>query len=278
MREFNPPNLQIPKSQGEDLRVIKLDLGVVELQVEDFKANEFKRGFSSYQQVKDKMGSLAASDERRVRPRKDERFLLNSASKERLEIEHEERRILEERVQAEIARLREEAKVQGHAEGLEAGRRQGIEEATAEYKKVAEEKLSVLEGIARQMEGFRSAIYQANEAHLIQLVYRVARMCLMKELKADPDYVKRLAKLLVERVGVRDHIKIGVSEYDAASVGELRESLEKAFGQMQNLQIAVNPQILSGGCILETERNLIDADVDQQLEAIRQELLGEQKK
>lgn len=228
-----------------------------------------------YAAVKQKFGPLAATDEdRKIKSKKDEKFVLNPMSRERLSIEEEEKRYIEQRVQEAVrdavTRAEEEGRKKGYIDGLALGK----EESHREFSEKAEESLKAFEALVNEAETAKAEIFRINERYLVDMIFRIAKMVLLKDLSADREYVTRLAKTLIERVGVRDNIRLRVSRLDLEAISGLREGLEKTFGALKNLQIEPTDQLDRGGLQLETDWNLIDAGIEQQLEGIRESLMG----
>jgi flagellar assembly protein FliH len=117
-------------------------------------------------------------------------------------------------------------------------------------------------------EKLKSEIYIANERYVVDLAYRIAKMVLLRELTTDREYVVRLAKELIEKVGARDNIRLRVNEGDLQIASQIKDGLAKSLGELKNLHIEPSKQVQRGGCILETEWNAINASVDTQLQGI----------
>jgi flagellar biosynthesis/type III secretory pathway protein FliH len=231
-------------------------------------------GADHYAFVKKTYGSFAATDpDRRPNSVKDSRFVLNPASRDRMAIAEEELRVINQRIAEQSAGAREIA----HKEGFEAGRTEGLElgrkQALEEFAAHADEKLRQLDELIASFEGLKGAIYQANTKYLMSLVVRIGRAIALKELKTDPDYLERLIKNLIERVGVRENIRIKVSPEDAEKISGLKGGIEAHFGNLKNLQIDASAQVKSGGCLLETPWNTINALIDTQIQGIESALV-----
>jgi flagellar biosynthesis/type III secretory pathway protein FliH len=100
-------------------------------------------------------------------------------------------------------------------------------------------------------------------------------MVMLKDLSADREYLLRLTRELVERVGVKDNIRIRLNQNDMESMRLVRENLESTVGTMKNLHIEESREVETGGCIVETEWNAIDASIETQLQGIHRALVGE---
>jgi len=259
-----------------DVRVVKLDQDSTPV----VRSFEFERlsspGQGGYEAVKSRYGALAATDnERGSRTQKDRRFSLSELIREPLSVEQEERRVIEEKVRARVAAMSEEAKAEAAAVGYEDGLEKGYQEAFQKFQQEGAERIAEFEKMLQQAESAKQEIFHANERFLVELVFRVARTILLRELKADKEYVVRLAREVVDRVGVRDNVTVKLNPEDLTSATMLKEGLEKSFGEMNNLNVEASSQVRRGGCIVETEWNLIDASIEEQLQHVYQALINE---
>lgn len=280
MTRFKPSDFKIntAPAKATEIKVTTLDQNL-KPEIKTFDFNEFKKpGAEDYEKVKAKFGPLAATDaERNSRHQKDRRFAMNPLLKEPLSIEQEERRVMEEKVRARIQTLAEEAKAQAAALGYQEGLNKGFDEAFKRVQAEGAESLQKLDQLVSEAEKAKEEIFRANERFLIELVFRIARMVVLKELSTDKDYVLRLAKELVARVGVRDNITLKINPEDAQTIESLKEGIEKAYGKLSNLNIEASSQVNRGGCRIETQWNAIDASIDTQLQGIGQALVGQRE-
>jgi flagellar assembly protein FliH len=249
----------------------EVDMDVFEHRpVSDFSFPEIKKpGQGSYQSVKKKYGPLAATDpDRKVRDQKAARFRVSPVLRTPLSIEEEERRAVKKMVDAEVESYRqkvhEEAKKAGHAEGL----KQGHSEAFAKFQAESSELMQHLEKLVESLNQAKVLIFQENEKFIIQMILQICQMVVLRELNTDREYVIRLAKDILERVGVRENIKIQINQKDQETIALIQEQLAQKLGTLKNLQIEVSDQVEMGGCRLETEWNAIDATIKTQLQKL----------
>ncbi len=213
------------------------------------KYSEVQKNFSSEQSV-----------------RKNARFQLNELAKGPLSVlEEEELRIrdeVEKRVQDELARLSEEAKKEGYQAGFDAGKKQATDEVLVAAKPTSES----FQKLVTELDTQRELIFKANEDIIGKMVYWIAKMVTLKELKEDQDYTKRLILNLLDRIGTRENIKIfvGMQVYSAAE--KLKQDLAQSLGQLKNISIELDSTITDNGCRLETDFCEIDARIATQLD------------
>lgn len=256
-----------------DIRVLKLDGGG--MQVESFSAPALKeKGRGDYTAVKKKFGPIASTDpDRHSRSRRDSRFSMNELLRGPLAVEEEERKNIEEKVRARVAAVTEDAAARAHEEGYQAGLQKGFDDAYAKTREECAEKVTQLDALLAGFESAKEDIFAANERFVIELTYRIAGMIALKEVKQDPEYVTRLCREILERVGVRENIRIRVSPERIAAAGALKEGLEAQLGKLNNLSIEASPEVKSEGCQVETDWNSIDATFERQLAGVRAALI-----
>ncbi len=259
-------------------RIVKLDVAAAPVAQQYQFGRIHRPGEGSYSTVKAKFGALAATDpERANRSQKNRRFALNQLLRDPLSVEEEERRVIEERVRARVSAMAEDAKTKGAEEGYKDGLKKGHEEAYKRFQEEAAERMKHFEALIAEAEGTKAEIFKANEHYLMDLVYRMGRMVALKEIQSDKEYVLRLIRELIERLGVREGIKLRVNPNDVETIGMLKQGLESTFGTMKNLSIEPSPQVRRGGCMLETEWNAIDASLDTQFDGLYEAMVGNPK-
>jgi flagellar assembly protein FliH len=235
-----------------------------------------KSGDHDYQATRGKFGPLAATEAtRHEKSRKDSRFAVNPLLREPLSIEDEERRAINARVEARVKEIADEARKQAFQEGYSAGLKKGHDEAYTRIAAEGKDRLVRFDSFLSACDGAKEEIYRASERFVMELVYRIARMVVLREVKQDPELVLRIAKGVLERLGIRENIKITISPKDRDTAGALRAGLEESFGKLQNLTVEVSEDVGEGGCLVETQWNAIDASIETQLENIHKAILGE---
>jgi flagellar biosynthesis/type III secretory pathway protein FliH len=258
------------KNVDVDIRVLKLD-GGLGMQVQPFSARPLaSQGKGVYSEVKKKFGPIAATDpDRHSRNQKDSRFSMNELLRGPLAVEDEERKNIEEKVRARVAALTEDATARAQEQGYQDGLKKGFDEAYAKTREECAGQVANFEALLASFEKAKEEIFAANERFLVDLMYRIAGMIALNEIKQDPDYLVRLCREIIERVGVRENIRIRVNPAMLQSTLNLKESLEAALGKMSNFAIEPSAEVGDEGCQVETEWNSVDATLEQQLAGIR---------
>lgn len=274
--KFTRIDIKNENEKAMERRIVKLETPSAP-DIREYEYNRIaKPGDGNYAATRRKYGPLAATDaDRSYKQQKDSRFALNSLVRDPLSVEQEERRVIEEKVRSRIGALQEESKAEAAAVGYEDGLEKGYQEAYTRFQKEAADRMKSLDALLAVAEGAKEEIYRANERFLIEMVFRIAKMVLLREATTDREYLTRLTREIVERVGVRENIKIRVSPEDFETVGMLKEDLEKVFGTLTNLSVESAGNVGRGGCTVETDWNRIDATLEMQLKGVYEALFGE---
>lgn len=238
------------------------------VEVKAFQPRSFSGGVvHTYEKVREQFGSLNIDE-----VDGESKFNLHPASRKSLGIENEEQRRLEVKIIEEVEKRMKVLGEQARAEGFSQGKIEGEKQALEEFKKETQPVFARFMEILNEFESAKNEVYFANEQFLIQLVFQVAKQVTLKEVKADPNYVKQLCALLVEKIGAKDHIKIKIGREDFNQVEAIRDYLKQQFVDLKNIQIDVSDEFANGGCKVETDLARINASVDTQLQLINQSL------
>ena len=262
-------------SESPSSEVIEID-DEKGLQIREFEFQNFsKPGTQDYGDVKKRLGSLAITDsEHESKNIKDRRFFLNPYTKKSLSIQNEELRAIESSVQDQIQKRIEQSKVEASRLGFEEGFTQGLAQGLQEFKAQSVDKLTQIENFLNQAESAKMDLYKANEKFIIQLVYRLAKMVLLKELKEDRAHIGRLIESLIRETRAREYIIVRVNPQDLEAVSLIKPELKASFSQLSNIKVESTGDVPVGGCQIETEWTQIETDINLQLKAIEQNLLG----
>lgn len=232
-------------------------------------------GGRGYGAVKARYGALAATDpDRHHRDKKASRFAVSPVVRNHLSIEQEERRVIEEKVRARIDAVTAEVKDRAYQEGFAAGRKEGHQQAYEEWKKEGIDRMQKIDSFLKAAEEAKTDIYRANEEFLIQLIFLVARKVILRDLKEDKEYLARLVRSILERVGVRENIRVKINRTDLENLELLQQNLENQLGKLSNFKVEISDEVKLGGCVVETELNEINASLSRQLGGVFEALTG----
>jgi flagellar assembly protein FliH len=169
----------------------------------------------------------------------------------------------------EDAEVRESASREGHEEGY----RNGALQAEDELKRQYEAHLEEAQAIVKQAYATKETIITEGESFLVELSCSIAEKIIQKKLSKAPEMAMKLYEKALSRRKEQGVIVLCVSPSQFAYVEAAKDELLLALDAQAELQIVPDASIKEGGCIVRSSFGSIDARVDTQLEAIREQLL-----
>lgn len=165
---------------------------------------------------------------------------------------------------AEIERAAEqrvrEARELAYREGEAAGRNQ----AAAQIQPVLDQLARSLHDIA----GLRSKLRAEAESDLLRLALAIARKVLHRELSTDPEALSGLVKVAIEKIRLRDIVRVRIHPQYHAPVKHLLEKLSSGA----SIELLPDPKLELGGLVVETVRGEWNGSVETQLKEIERGL------
>ena len=153
-----------------------------------------------------------------------------------------------------------------------------------EYRKTA---LAEAEKIKEQafQEGFQEGLQSLNshiialdrelkeireDVHkkILPLALKAARKIVGEELKLHPDRIVDIVMTALKPVTQHRRIVLYVNRIDLESLEKEKSKIKKIFERLENFSIQERADIEPGGCIIETEAGIINAQLENQWRAL----------
>ncbi len=148
-------------------------------------------------------------------------------------------------VAKECEALKEQAELMGFEEGLNRWNAQ-IELLEEEIKKVRHEM----------------------ENAIVPLALTAVRKMIGKELETKPETIVDVVATALKTVSQHRKVSIYVDKSDVDLVENERPRIKELFENLESLSIAARKDVQPGGCIIETEAGIINAQLENQLKAL----------
>jgi type III secretion protein L len=156
-----------------------------------------------------------------------------------------------------------------------------LEDARREKETVLAE--STKRGYAAGLEQWNDALADAwkqredflarHEAELVKLAIAVAKKVIRHSVEVDPGIVLQIAKEALRSVRSERRVTIKVNPSDEAALREQAGALKMLGVEVGELIVIGNPSIEAGGCIVESDVGIIDAQIGTQVASIEGALL-----
>jgi len=133
--------------------------------------------------------------------------------------------------------------------------------------------------------GFQEGLAQFNEhvlffgekikelRHLMQqqmlpLVLKTTKKIVGEQIRLHSETIVDIVMQAIKSVLQCKYIKIYVHKQDLESLEKKKESIKELFDQIESFQIEERSDIESGGCVIETERGILNATLENQFRAL----------
>jgi type III secretion protein L len=163
----------------------------------------------------------------------------------------EEFRAMMERAEEEAGQLVAEARARGEEEGRQ---------SAVEY-----------EALARNVE---QQLSTGLDKDALEAAVEATRKIVAAEMKARPNAIVDVVKRALGNARHQREIYIRVHPSDAAVLRQNKRELLDALSRARDLDIREDPLLQPGGCMVETEIGMVDADLNTQLDRLCRMLLG----
>ena len=148
--------------------------------------------------------------------------------------------------------------------GYEDGKKIGVQEGRDEIK----ESLAFLKDTTDKLMEKRDIILKGAEQMIVQLALAVAGTILRQEVKVNTDLVRKLASESLRLVEDKKRVSIKVNPTDWNEVRGFEEEILSSVHGVKEWEIKEDDRITPGGCIIETDSGIIDAQLETQLAEI----------
>ncbi len=165
--------------------------------------------------------------------------------------------------EALLIRAREEAEAlreQARAEGYDAGRAEGL--------RTLAEAAERLEGLCKELAGYKAALYQEARDQVLELTLALVQKLLGPLTEDTEGVVVRVVERALQVLSDRETLTIRVNPDDLQVLLEAKPRLMRSFDGIRQLAVVEDPAVRRGGCQVQTPTAEIDARLETQLEEL----------
>lgn len=165
--------------------------------------------------------------------------------------------------------VREEAYNQGFHNGKEEGMTAGKELGRSEI----EPQTKLLQNLIQSFQDEKKSFYQENEVFIVKLAVEIAKKIIRRELKQTPEILIYVVREALRQITHSGRITIKVNPDDIKLFDQFRSVIKDQIAAFENVDFIPSDEILAGGCFIESESGIVDAQLDVQLKKIEESLL-----
>jgi len=160
---------------------------------------------------------------------------------------------------------------QARQQGFEAGKREGLEAARLEARRMLEEASAVL-AEARREKARRLA---GLEADVVRLAVAVARSIIGETVEARPETVLHSLRAAIARLTEEEELVVRVNPRDAGLAEAERGRWLAGARAQAKVEIIRDPAVEPGGCVVESQHGVLDASLSERMANLERALIEE---
>jgi flagellar assembly protein FliH len=168
---------------------------------------------------------------------------------------------------AEAERIRETARAEGRAEGVEMGRSEGLAEARSAV-------LALREAVA-EAGALRARLAEETERDAVALALALAAKIVSGTIEVQPERILDAVRGALRRVAERRRVTLLVDPADLEAVAAAVADVAAEVGGVEHCDVQADRRVGRGGVIVSTVESEVDATVDTQLERAREVVAAE---
>jgi flagellar assembly protein FliH len=153
--------------------------------------------------------------------------------------------------------------------GFEDGKKIGLEEG----KTLVEQALELFRRVTDEVRNERNRILLESEQIVVRLAVAVAKTIIHEELRTDNTLIRNIVLKAVKSIEDKTRLHIKVNPGDWRTIKEFEEQILTAAHGVKELEIREDEHVKPGGCIIEGNSGIIDAQLDTQLTEIVESLI-----
>jgi flagellar assembly protein FliH len=167
-------------------------------------------------------------------------------------------------VEERIKNAENEAYNKGYSEGIQEGR-------TREKQDLALSLASV-EKLIRTLKTLKTELLERFEADILSLSMTIAEKVIHKEVSINRDVIIAVLKDTIRHIKDKEGLRIRLNPDDYNYITEIKPEFLNKYPDMNNVRFEVDGQIQRGGAVVETNFGEMDAQLDHQLQRIKESL------
>ncbi|MEA3402461.1 MAG: FliH/SctL family protein [Armatimonadota bacterium] len=127
---------------------------------------------------------------------------------------------------------------------------------------------AMLRGFAQQ----RREILAELQPYVVRIAVEVARRIVRRELRADPGLIARTAQAALEQMAGASDVRVRVHPLDAQVLETTMHEVVSSRDDAAGVTIVPDGSVERGGCVVESDRGIVDARLRTQFEEMQARL------
>jgi flagellar assembly protein FliH len=186
----------------------------------------------------------------------------------------QEKKVNDLKIEIEAQKQRTQKAIQagyekGFQEGLLRGKKEGEQKASTDFTRRLTTMEDRLAAITKEVDKSKKAIYSNAQHELLRLSLLLARKVINQEIATQPDLILSVIRKVFTYLSGREQVVLRVSPDDFETVTGKKEFWATMSQRLEGIRIEQDKRIGRGGCIIESTSGVADAQVDTQLDSLK---------
>ena len=170
--------------------------------------------------------------------------------------------LIEEKSLEKLKEIQENAYTEAYKLGLDEGTKVAFDKAAAEIT----QQLAELENTLTQIRHIKTEMEAQNESHLIRLVFKIASRISMQVLEENPESLIKVIRQAASDAQEEENIRVQVSEKQFEFIEAVKKHTGREYEFMKKMRFEPSPDVIPGGCVVQTNYGEIDSRVEERLQ------------
>jgi len=150
----------------------------------------------------------------------------------------------------------------------------GYEEGSQKERKKLAGIMAILNKIVKDLKVKEEAMFNGMKGKMVEIAIATAKKIIKKEIEEDSETIVRVVREALKRIGQAEKITIKVNPQDWMKLKEVQPELLSSSLREGSVYIEKDEAIARGGALVETDKGIIDARIERQLDEIDKALSG----
>ena len=150
----------------------------------------------------------------------------------------------------------------------------GYEEGSQKERKKLAGIMAILNKIVKDLKVKEEAMFNGMKGKMVEIAIATAKKIIKKEIEEDSETIVRVVREVLKRIGQAEKITIKVNPQDWMKLKEVQPELLSSSLREGSVYIEKDEAIARGGALVETDKGIIDARIERQLDEIDKALSG----
>ena len=172
--------------------------------------------------------------------------------------------MIKNEVEMEMDKIREEAFEKGYEEGKQRGRMDVYEQTKTE----AREKLDILRDMINDILETKIKLIKKEKNQVYNLICTMVKWVILRELKEDGDYIKRLLDSLSQEIEEGTDILVRVDQESFRKMPEFVDYVKDKLKNFDNVKVEMGHDLKGVGIEIHSESEILSGTLEEQMKSL----------